>query len=88
MGEFEFVLLSQSKICELIVWSGFASTSTARDYGLDHFINPAHCVLFEPELRPCQPTLKIEIGCLFALAELILNVVSTLFKIESATIMV
>jgi hypothetical protein len=79
----DLVLLYQSMIEDVVVWPGFTSTSTDRNYVLDHFITDDHCMLFEIELHPGDIAVNVAKDSEHELEKEFLIAASTGFKVLS-----
>jgi hypothetical protein len=77
-----FAPLYESMIDEVIVWSGFTSTSTDRDYVINHYITNEDSILFEIALHPGNVAISIQDYSDFPSESEILIAASTGFKVE------
>jgi hypothetical protein len=82
---YESVQLYESIVGNVVVWPGFTSTSTDRDYMLNHFITDENSVLFEIELHPGDVAVMIEEYSDFQLEREVLIAASTGFTVVSVT---
>jgi hypothetical protein len=56
----ESIQLYESIVGSVVIWRGFTSTSTDRDYARNHFITDENAFLFEIELHPGGMAIRIE----------------------------
>jgi hypothetical protein len=73
----------ESMIGDVVVWCGFTSTSTDRDYVVNEFITDDDCVLFEIELHPDDVAVFIERDSEYEFEREVLIAASTGFQVLS-----
>jgi hypothetical protein len=75
--------LYESMIDDVIVWSGFTSTSTNRAYVIRHFLKNEDSIPFEIALHPGNVAIDVKKHSIYRVESEILIPASTGFKIDT-----